>query len=181
MSLKGGTLIFGTYKTMRVNRPIPWIGMPIYYCDHWRIVDCESSGGSYAGFGSTVLSTYRKSEPDSRSRSFILPGEPDVPHMDEHFAGRVAGAYVWREHVRYVDGLWRVVPTPGDSDRHTALPLPRGAEMGVVLPNNRVSSNSETLKKSNTDGRLNCASCNYLLKQSWFGNINMNYCPVCEG
>ena len=180
MSSKAGTLILGAYKEMEVNRPIPWIGMPVYYYGHWYLVE-----GEYGGFAATNdqqrtnLATYRINEPGTGA--FRLPGEPDAPCMNDDFVSQLARTYLWSKCVRYVDGLWQVVTMPCHSDRHTALPLPGGVEMSDVFPNNEASSSVEDLKKSNTDGRLNCASCSCLLKQSWFGNVNMNYCPVCEG
>jgi hypothetical protein len=177
---KGGRLIPGPYRNMAANRPIPWIGMPVLYFKNWGFVDREDDDGFAAIRGFCRLSSYRD------YGSFCLPGEPDAVPMNEAFCDRLVHTYGWGTPVRYIDGLWRELSSPTGVDEaslHTVLFLPHGVEMSVVLPNNdtQSSEDSKPLKGLNTDGRATCARCSSSLKPCWLGNVNLSYCPACEG
>jgi hypothetical protein len=178
---KGELIDSDKYKDMLINRPIPWIGMPVNYLGEWYLVDNMVDGFARITTGA-ILNSYRREKVGHRA-AFVLPGEPNAPSMSQDFKSKISSAYPWGISVKCVNGVW--VRTNMVSNTSEFLYLPCGCKISDVFPNNGTESFDDTmssteLKKLNTDGRHNCASCNGLLKQIWFGNTNLSYCPSCE-
>jgi len=181
----GELILIEFYLNMTVNRPIPWVGMPVCFEKRkWFLVEGQvriSGGHSYACFngGQNILSSYINH--DKRMDRFSLPGEPEAPPMVE-FTDIYADAYEWGKAVKCVNGIWVSTEIPNRCDAHTALILPAGVSFAKALPNNGAKPTiSQDLKKLNTDGRSTCARCGKVLAPLWIGNTNLSYCQACEG
>jgi hypothetical protein len=158
---------------MKVNRPIPWIGMPIAAYGTWQLVSGNSGGVAqtpYYGLHSYV------NEDDT---AFCLPGEPNAMPMSGEFIGELLSAYDLGPNFALRDGVW---VSAGITGAHLALPLPKGTDVNLIFPNNGSSpAQIQNLKKLNTDGRRDCAQCGKALKALWIGSINLSHCLDCEG
>lgn len=179
--MESGELVEGYKDMMRVNRPIPWIGMPVCFCGTWRLVIDEMSG-QYVKLDDHThhLETYQSGEPGKGVGFFCLPGEPDAEPMGSRFIRELLGAYSWGDAYRYEAGIWKKVPRPSDdAELHTALMLPSGADPSAVFVKQNAAP-ARDLKQLNTDGRTSCAGCSGPLKALWMGNTNLSHCPKCE-
>jgi hypothetical protein len=172
--------------TIRANRPMPWLGMPIYWKPQskWHIIDSGDGGDSPVASVRHSFGLYSYERDQPAESTYILPGEESAPVMDEDFIDRLSDAYLWGQSFRCVDGLWCMVSDPPRDLIHKALRIPGGILIDDVFPNNGkvpvgIISSSE-LKSLNTDGRTCCAKCSGTLKQLCFGPSNLNHCPKCE-
>lgn len=191
-----GELITIYYSNMKVNRPIPWIGMPVYYhstdSDWYIVIDGGAYTAAPADIGRASLCSYKDESPDAKPHPrnglsgglgykwFTLPGEPDAPPMTDEFVSRLDLAYDWGDSYLYENGVWRKHKRPINSKRHMTLLVPFGADPSVVFPNNSAPASVQNLKQLNTDGRTQCAKCKEPLTSLWIGNTNLSHCPVCE-
>jgi len=180
------------YKMMIFNRPVPWIGMPVWYLGsggEWGFVMEVRGDGAAGSTHGLRLHTYREESPDwpvgrhgygsENTKEFILPGEKDAPPMGNDFLDELETAYCWGDSYKYVDGLWQRWKRPIRFQRHMTLIIPYGEDQGIVFPNNS-TTNVQGLKELNTDGRTECAQCGGSLASLWIGNTNLSHCPKCE-
>jgi hypothetical protein len=177
------------YLNMKVDNPIPWVGMSIWhrstnhYFTGWYYVGGYNVGGQYPDQAFCTSATmritmekYHSVSTSSAYTKFVLPGQQFIPKNVPPLAyppsdlSLVKKAFVWEVcKTDLLLGSWE------------QLIIPEGLTPGDVLPrlgeNNLPEYTPEELKKLNSDGRNECIRCNSFLKTPYPGII---YCPVCE-
>jgi len=160
------------YLNMEVNRPIPWVGMPICFYDSWFfVIDKMYNNYVFINNKTNYLCSYC-----SKTRNhFILPGEPNAPKMNKEFIETLQKSYLWGKSIKYNNGKWFEVD-PHIYEFNETLRIPYGLILEDLFLNN-MKNNFLDLKVLNSDGRENCASYGTKLKEPY---PRIRYCEHCE-
>jgi hypothetical protein len=198
IKLANGTLVYDEfcYRKMETNRPLPWVGMPIYYTsqpscynDGWYFVVAKTVNGrvlanNLSDSHSKCLVSYGYDD----KHGFILPGEPDCPALPKEVMNKLYSpkSFPKRKLVsREDDGIWRLIPvTPTRSclsliKLGKTLPIPGKIEE-LFLNNNKKTANSiSSLGQETTIQDPTRCTCGGPPKEVVVGFLTSNTAIIC--